>query len=245
MTAGKSNANDPNAKSSMTPELKRALDYLATRIEQIDEPYAIASYALARIDAGDSPGRRESDHEVARHGQGRKRRELLGARNEYAVLWLGTAGGIETTAMWCRRFALRHAGSVDQSWTSCFCCARRTATASGIQLRRPSTCWMQLLELFGHEINTNSTASRTATIVVNGREVKSIELPEPQRLANVITVDLSQFIQSGSNQIQLRRPPGSTPASMQAVASYYIPWSESVATQEANWRANGSSGLRL
>jgi hypothetical protein len=52
-------------------------------------------------------------------------------------------------------------------------------------------------------------------------------------------------MQSGANQVQLRRPPGSTPASMQAVATYYIPWSESVATQEANWRANGSSGLRL
>ena len=32
---------------------------------------------------------------------------------------------------------------------------------------------------------------------------------------------------------------------MQAVATYYLPWRESVATQNANWRANGSSGLRL
>jgi len=32
---------------------------------------------------------------------------------------------------------------------------------------------------------------------------------------------------------------------MQAVATYYLPWAESVATQEANWRSNGASGLRL
>ena len=27
--------------------------------------------------------------------------------------------------------------------------------------------------------------------------------------------------------------------------TYYLPWSESIATQETNWRANGSSDLRL
>jgi hypothetical protein len=32
---------------------------------------------------------------------------------------------------------------------------------------------------------------------------------------------------------------------VQVVATYYLPWSESAATQDANWRANGASGLRL
>ena len=45
--------------------------------------------------------------------------------------------------------------------------------------------------------------------------------------------------------MELRRAPGSSPASAQAVATYYLPWTESIATQEANWRANGSSGLRV
>src|SRR5207248_10255213 len=80
---------------------------------------------------------------------------------------------------------------------------------------------------------------------VNRNTVKSIELPEPQRLVNPVTVDLSAFLQSGVNQIQVKRARGSSPASIQAVANYYLPWRESVATQEANWRANGSSGLRL
>jgi hypothetical protein len=32
---------------------------------------------------------------------------------------------------------------------------------------------------------------------------------------------------------------------VQAVTTYYVPWAESIATQNENWRANGSSGLRL
>src|SRR5262249_47827597 len=36
--------------------LSRALDYLANRIDKIDEPYLIASYALAAMDAGEKTG---------------------------------------------------------------------------------------------------------------------------------------------------------------------------------------------
>ena len=47
------------------------------------------------------------------------------------------------------------------------------------------------------------------------------------------------------NRVEIKRASGSSPASVQAVATYYLPWSESVATQEANWRTKGASGLRL
>jgi len=244
MTAGKS-ANDPNAKSSMTPELKRALDYLSTRIEQIDEPYTIASYAIARIDAGDSPGAAKAIMRL----RGMAREENGGSYwaleiNTPFYGW-GLAGRIETTAVVVQ--ALSRYGMPDPLINRGLVFLLRAKDRYGVWHSTQATINVldALLELFGHEINTTSASSRTATIVVNGREVKSIELPEPQRLANVVTVDLSQFMQSGSNQVLLRRPPGSTPASMQAVATYYIPWRESVATQEANWRANGSSGLRL
>jgi CD109 antigen len=75
--------------------------------------------------------------------------------------------------------------------------------------------------------------------------VKSVELPAPNRLVSPLTIDLSQFLSAGTHRVQIRRARGSSPASVQAVATYYLPWRESVATQNANWRANGSTGLRL
>ena len=82
-------------------------------------------------------------------------------------------------------------------------------------------------------------------VLVNGRKAKSVELPEPGRLVTPITVNLDQFVHSGDNRIEIKRAVGSSPASVQAVATYYLPWAESIATQNENWRANGSSGLRL
>jgi hypothetical protein len=87
--------------------------------------------------------------------------------------------------------------------------------------------------------------SPAAEVIVNGRRVKSVAIPTPNHLVTPITIDLSQFVQNGINRVELRRAPGSSPASAQAVATYYLPWSESIATQDANWRANGSGGLRL
>src|SRR5262245_12613099 len=40
--------------------VRRALVYLASRIEKIDEPYVIASYALAAVDAGEMTGARRA-----------------------------------------------------------------------------------------------------------------------------------------------------------------------------------------
>jgi len=102
-----------------------------------------------------------------------------------------------------------------------------------------------LLVLLARDVNTTSDRPRSAEIIVNGRTVKSIEMPAPNRLVSPIAIDLSQFLATGANRVELKRARGSSPASVQAVAIYYLPWRESVATQEANWRANGSSGLRL
>lgn len=46
--------NAPHATPPATP-LRRALTYLARRTEEIDEPYLIASYALAAMDGGEAP----------------------------------------------------------------------------------------------------------------------------------------------------------------------------------------------
>ena len=104
-----------------------------------------------------------------------------------------------------------------------------------------------LLVLLARDVDAARTANAllTADIIVNGRSVKSVELPAPNRLVGPMTVDLSQFLQTGANRVEIKRARGSSPASAQAVATYYLPWRESVATQNANWRANGSTGLRL
>jgi hypothetical protein len=104
-----------------------------------------------------------------------------------------------------------------------------------------------LLVLLARDVDTarDSGAPSSAEIIVNGKTIPAVELPSPNRLTGPATVDLTQFLKAGANQVEIRRGRGSSSASVQAVATYYLPWQESLATQKSNLRPNGSSSLRL
>jgi uncharacterized protein YfaS (alpha-2-macroglobulin family) len=68
--------------------------------------------------------------------------------------------------------------------------------------------------------------------------VQSLQFNE--RFNNPVTVDISQFLKGGKNRIEIKRPAGLPFASVQAVANYYVPWTDSNA---ANSKSN--AGLRL
>ena len=231
------------------PELKRALDYLEPRTGEIDEPYLLASYALASLEVGD-----------IRAAKAIARLRALALEENGANYWSletntpfygwGRAGRVETTALVVQALTrASHAtppGQRDQLIDRGLLFLLREKDRYGVWYSTQATINVldTLLALLARDVNA-SDASRIAQIVVNGRSVKSIELPMPNQLVSPISVDLSAFIQAGANRVEIQRAPGSSPASAQAVAIYYLPWRDSVATQEANWRANGASGLRL
>src|SRR5262249_56260026 len=86
-----------------------------------------------------------------------------------------------------------------------------------------------LLAVLASDIHNSANVARNAEIVVNGHRVKSIELPAPNRLIGPIAVDLSSFVQPGTNHVEIKCAPGNLPASAQAVATYYLPWREPTA----------------
>src|SRR5689334_22943655 len=68
----------------------------------------------------------------------------------------------------------------------------------------------------------------TAEIVVNGRVVQTVTIPAARELNSPIVVELAKFLSIGKNEIEIKRPGGGPLASVQAVASYYVPWSNAV-----------------
>ncbi|MDX6405428.1 MAG: hypothetical protein QOH70_2883 [Blastocatellia bacterium] len=259
-------SSKPNQKPLKTaqPELKHALDYLAARVEEIDEPYLMASYALAALDADD---RERGQKAIA------KLRSLTHDENGASYWSLetntpfygwGLAGRVETTALVVQALARYEsetaAGSSVTSGADLFRHQDKLISQGMLFLLRAKDrygVWYStqatinvldaLLALLARDVDAARlfTGQPMAEILVNGRNVKSVEFPAPGRLSGPLTIDLNGFIQSGANLIEIRRGRGSSPASVQAVATYYVPWAESIATQNENWRANGSSGLRL
>jgi hypothetical protein len=242
---------NPPKPTERSIALKRALDYLGVHAGEIDEPYLIASYTLALIDSGDR----------LRAGKMIAKLRTLAHEENGALYWAletntpfygwGLAGRIETTALVVQaltRFSQSESASApyDQSIDHGLLFLLREKDRYGVWYSTQATINVldALLALLARDVNT-ANVSRTAEILVNGRSVKSIDLPEANRLVGPMYVDLTQFTQAGPNRVDIKRPRGSSPASIQAVAIYYLPWRESVATQQANWRTNGSSGLRL
>src|SRR4029078_6835057 len=168
--------------------LTKALNYLAVRVNDLNEPYLIASYSLASSQAGLTDQARQANIRLKEMAHAEGPRTYWALETNTPFYGWGLAGRIETTAVVVQ--ALSRYGMPDPLINRGLVFLLRAKDRYGVWYSTQATINVlgALLELFGHEINATSASSRTATIVVNGREVKSIELPEPQRLANVITV---------------------------------------------------------
>ena len=82
-------------------------------------------------------------------------------------------------------------------------------------------------------------------IIVNDQLATSLNLPPGDQTGGLIRADVSRFLHSGANHVQLRRPPGSAFASVQLVANYYVPWSASIGKPDSAANLAGASSLRL
>jgi len=252
----KPNATAPKPSESAAA-LKLALQYLSARVEEIDEPYLIASYAIAAIDAGD-PARAEkalTKLRTLKHEENGGSYWSLETNTPFYG-W-GLAGRVETTALAVQALA-RASGSTNSSLAnsqderlvrSALLFLIKQKDRYGVWYSTQATINVldALLVVLSQDVDLTSSANPqpTVEVLVDGRSAKTLELPAPGRSVAPLTIDLSQFVHTGMNQVEVRRARGMSPASIQAVATYYLPWTESVATQEANWRSNGASGLRL
>jgi hypothetical protein len=95
-----------------------------------------------------------------------------------------------------------------------------------------------MLALFSRTSSVLNAAGETV-VLVNGNLAQTVQAPAADRLNNPITLDITQFLNAGNNRIEVRRPRGLPFATVQAVATFYVPWSESTAA------TNGKNGLRL
>jgi A-macroglobulin complement component/alpha-2-macroglobulin family protein/MG2 domain-containing protein/carboxypeptidase family protein/A-macroglobulin receptor/macroglobulin-like protein len=235
--------------------VRRALVYLASRIETIDEPYLIASYVLAAIDAGETVGAMKAAARLrglAREDGGVSYWHLESNTPFYG--W-GTAGRIETTALAVK--ALKRAEALE-GWRAE---ERKEAAAIrdrgllfllrnkdryGVWLSTQAT--INVLDAFISLNQTEvlkSTAAGKAEVLVNGKRVESVTMPPAGELANPITVDLSPFIGTGPNRVEIQRDKDAAQASAQIVETHYEPWGKAAANRRESVELHNSSALRL
>jgi hypothetical protein len=90
-----------------------------------------------------------------------------------------------------------------------------------------------------------SNAPAKAAILVDGEEVASLDLPSASVLSGPIDTDLSRFVPPGRHEIAIHRAGEQSPASLQVLEDYYVPWKQSDAETALRTEAKLSDTLRL
>ena len=224
-------AKRKSVDQSETAALKRAFDYLTLRAVEIDEPYLMASYALAALELKDTSVAKTLVVKLSSlaHTEGGSAYWALETNTPFYG-W-GLAGRVETTALVVQALA-RY-------------CATQTAACEDEQklINRGLVFLLKQKDRYGVWYSTQATINvldamlallsnehvadareSSAEIVVNGRVVQTVAIPATREVSSPIVVELAKFLSTGKNVVEIKRAGGGPLASVQAVANYYVPW---------------------
>jgi A-macroglobulin TED domain/Alpha-2-macroglobulin family/Carboxypeptidase regulatory-like domain/A-macroglobulin receptor binding domain len=237
----------------------RALTYLRAHVEESDEPYAIASFALTADELGDKTAAAASlaRLKTLEHREGDVSYWALQANTPFYG-W-GLAGRVETTAI-----VLEALTKIDRG------AAEAKAGDTQAMISRGLTFLMRNQDRYGVWYSTQATinvldalaaltepdrgaaglnapdaGAERATIFVDGTEAASIDLPAASALSGPVDVDLSKFVAAGSHRVEIRRTAGRAKASAQAVADYYVPWGSAAGDTALYHEQRASDAVRL
>jgi hypothetical protein len=209
-------------KKSIHDSVQRAFTFMSDPHLGVREPYALAEFALAAKEWGDTPRAavivaQLSKSAVPEHG---------------GVYWVlehntpfygwGHAGRVESTALTILALAaidpVEYRNLIDSGtlWLL------HEKDRYGVWYSGQATVDVLSALL---EINGSATANveEAFHVLANGRQAQSVTIAPSNRDAPTI-VDISEFVQPGDNVIDIEGANTVSSASVQAVASYYIPW---------------------
>lgn len=233
--------------------IERALGYVADQAGRIDEPYLLASYALAAQDVGDIAHASKAGARLASMAHTEGTTAYWNLETNTPFYGWGTAGRVETTALTVQAFA--RSCELSQQKTEC----RRALMDQGLLFLLKNKdrygVWYSsqatinvletMLKVLANPNDDRDRATSSADIFVNGKMVSSVQLPTDQHVSPPLTMDISPYLSGSSNVIEVRRAGDQTAASVQAVASFYVPWVPTPLARNGTTRPGDSDGLRL
>ncbi|HKS82801.1 MAG TPA: MG2 domain-containing protein [Candidatus Acidoferrales bacterium] len=227
---------NPQVQKVATEAVHRALAFLKPQIDAFDEPYAIASYALAS----------NSAHDVSAFENSIVRLRSLEHHEGDASYWAletntpfygwGLAGRLETTAVVLQALAKAPGSTGDDALISRgLLFLLRNQDRYGIWYSTQATidvlhAMQSLTSLSAANSAATAAASKSgskAQINVDGARALTVDLPPANALTGPVEVDLSKFVAAGNHRVEIVRPADSPRASLQIVADYYVPWAHS------------------
>lgn len=231
LVSAQSEDREDQERAALTESLKRAMEYVGQRSNEIDEPYLLASYALALIELRDTARAKPVIEKLRSMALSDGRGAYWPLETNTPFYGWGTTGLIETTAV------------VVQALSRYCSVAEGNCDAGDELVKRGLMFLLKQKDRYGVWYSTQATinvldamltlfgASRTGRdagdvqIEINGRLAQTLKIPETRGPSSPITVALNS-LSVGKNRIEIKRPQGGTPSSIQALATYYVPWTD-------------------
>ena len=88
-------------------------------------------------------------------------------------------------------------------------------------------------------------ADTSATIMVNGTKVATIQLPKPDEATGPKVIEFGKEFARGNNRVAIERSGASAALEANVITSYYVPWAVSEATREEGVKTGDTRTLRL
>ncbi|MCY7374636.1 MAG: carboxypeptidase regulatory-like domain-containing protein [Pyrinomonadaceae bacterium] len=242
-------AKNIEAAKAENQSLQAALNYLKTRGGEIDEPYALALFGLALLDAGNF----EDAKAIA------AKLETMAIAENAGVYWnletntpfygWGTAGRIETTALVVQLLVRVESGESGVE-SSKFGDLISKGTQFLLKNKDRYGVWHStqttvnvldaLLAAIGDGADKNVAEIRTAAVFINNQKLKDVALPPENALTFPINVELPT--NRNDNRVEIKIGGNKSAVMAQIVQTHYVGWRDF----EANGRdKNGSRALRL
>jgi hypothetical protein len=257
--------DDAGAQSKPDSPLARAFAYLSSRVNETNDPYLLATYALSALNTG---RRMEASRALTKL---RALAKSEGEVNYWTVEtstpfygW-GLAGRIETTALAVQALArsrqterppVKEGGARQAIESSAAQDERLIARGLAFLLRNKDRygVWLSTqatINVLNALIATTGTGEgkglgAQVEVSVNGRPAGSVKMKQGDLFESPRSVDISRFISAGRNRVELRRSSGSPQATVQLVATYWMPWATQGAGGDSSLgHAPGNAALRL
>jgi hypothetical protein len=207
------------------PSADRALDYLAERNKEIDEPYRIAEFALA----AQAAGQKERAESAVDQLRSLARVEGSGAywhlKTNTPFYGWGLAGRLETTALAVLALA-RAGGTPDETLINqglVFLLRNKDPFGGWYSTQATMRVVETLLELLPKERSPTPSTASFLELMVNGDLGHHISLPAASEVRGPIHQDLSRWLNRGANDIRLRTN-HAVSAAAEIVTSDYRAW---------------------
>lgn len=224
--------------------LQKALDYLKTRNAEIDEPYAMALYGLALLDAGKKQEAGEMAATLSKMAIEEGSGVYWKLETNTPFYGWGTAGRLETTAL-VLQLLIREgqaSGANDPARDSLTSRATlfllKNKDRYGVWYSTQTT--INVLNAFLASLKKDAGgAAEIIQVSVNGGAPENIEIKPGQ--IEMLTIDLTGKLAPAENNVEIRNSSGST-VMAQIVREHYVEWKDSEST---GVNVNQSRALRL